>query len=393
MEDRKMRKVAELCLCVLLAAVTVQAADRQWTGGVDGNWGTAGNWSTGVPVAGDRAYFTSATPGTTSVILNTDYTLDRQDLNAANVLYFNTAHNYTINGPGTLTFISTESATTRNVLNIGSGAAGTTQTINSRLIFDMAGAAGHRISTTTNAHWVFNGDILGKQTFNVRLNDLNSSATFNGNIVLTNSAVLQVYGGTINFKSAISGAGGVINLQGQGRDNLTVLGNTSGAVFDSSLRLNLGVAPGNSTTLRLDEDDQIAANIWLRTAVLDMNGRNNTNAGRLSLATDGDTATIDFSNAAAEALWFADSSAQAWAAATVLDLIGFDFELDQLRFGTDANGLTAQQLSQIRFDGQVINGVMLDSSGFLAIPEPATIGMLGLGALIVMISRRKFSGR
>jgi hypothetical protein len=70
-----------------------------------------------------------------------------------------------------------------------------------------------------------------------------------------------------------------------------------------------------------------------------------------------------------------------------LNLVGFDKATDKLRFGTDTNGLTSAQLSQIRINGSAIGGVALDASGYV-IPEPATVGMLGLGALVTMLIRR-----
>jgi len=63
---------------------------------------------------------------------------------------------------------------------------------------------------------------------------------------------------------------------------------------------------------------------------------------------------------------------------------------DTLRFGDDASGLTASQLEQIRFDTGTgyIEGAVIDSSGYVtAIPEPANLGLIGLGGVVMSIRR------
>ena len=65
-------------LCFSLAASNARADTRVWTGASSVDWGTAGNWDTGVPLAGDdviltnagnNALLSSSTPGLNSVII------------------------------------------------------------------------------------------------------------------------------------------------------------------------------------------------------------------------------------------------------------------------------------------------------------------------------------
>jgi hypothetical protein len=386
-----MKKIMALALFVLLAGISAQAVDRVWTGGTDANWSTAANWGGTVPGVGDRAWFSSASPVTTNVTLGTE-TLS-YNAAPATVLYFNSAYNYTLTG-GSLTLATTNTAQ-NNMMDIAAGAAGTTQTINSDLIMDAAG--NQRIAATGGGHYVFNGKVTGKKAFVVRLSNTNSTATFNGGITLTNNASFLIYNGAINLKSKVSAASGSVNsaavMQPQGLNTFVTLNNAGGVVFDSSLSAVyfsvLNATTSTYTTIRMDADDQIATRVSFATALWDLNGHSNTNTGALIMAnTNGLRSTIDFSDAAAESVWFAGSSNQTWTSAAILDLVGFDFDTDELRFGTNANGLTTNQLSKILIDGAVVDTLALDSDGFLVIPEPATIGMLGLGALVTLVLRK-----
>ncbi len=141
-----------------------------------------------------------------------------------------------------------------------------------------------------------------------------------------------------------------------------------------------------ASTLQINYDDQVATDMGLigAGATWDLNGNNNKNTGTLRFNND---ASFDFTDAAGEALWFADSSSKVWGSDDILDLDGFVFDTDELRFGTDANGLTSTQLGLIRVDGESVSGLALDSGGYL-IPEPATLGLFGIAASMLLIARR-----
>ncbi|QHI69786.1 hypothetical protein [Tichowtungia aerotolerans] len=197
----------------------------------------------------------------------------------------------------------------------------------------------------------------------------NGSMQINGGMVADTSRELWIWtsrSAGVSLNSTISssvlsppritlgGGGGTVRFS-----------NPSGVAVDSSMdrvAFNGGVA-------ELGGDNQIATKIGLSNSsgMLDMNGYSNLNTTTLELAsTTGDkTLTIDFSNAFAEALYFDDCRAQTWADGNLLNLVGFEFGVDELRFGPDANGLTADQLSRIRVDGNEIVGLALDSNGFL----------------------------
>ena len=67
--------------------------------------------------------------------------------------------------------------------------------------------------------------------------------------------------------------------------------------------------------------------------------------------------------AAGATLSFADSSAATWADGATLDVTGPDSSLPKaLRFGTDKNGLTADQLRMVRYNGKRVS---LDEEGYL----------------------------
>jgi len=90
-------------------------------------------------------------------------------------------------------------------------------------------------------------------------------------------------------------------------------------------------------------------------------------------------------------LTFANSSAQAWSG--TLTITNYNSALNSLSFGNSGAGLTATQLSQIRFAdyGNVagqINALGLVSPS--AIPEPATwAGIAGAVALGAAVMRRR----
>ena len=92
---------------------------------------------------------------------------------------------------------------------------------------------------------------------------------------------------------------------------------------------------------------------------------------------------LDFSDGDSS-ITFADSSSEAWLNGLVVS--NFEVGVDTLRFGTDASGLTSEQLAMITVDGKT--GASLDPNGFLAIPEPATVGLFIISSITILIGRR-----
>ena len=99
----------------------------------------------------------------------------------------------------------------------------------------------------------------------------------------------------------------------------------------------------------------------------------------LSASTAG--STIDYEAGPAE-IDFANSSGVAWAAGTDLNLANWNPGTTELRFGTDATGLTPSQLAEVEFNGSGLGTAQLDSNGFVvsAVPEPSSLLLVGAGA-------------
>jgi len=226
---------------------------------------------------------------------------------------------------------------------------------------------------------------------NTQLQFLNKSTTGNRRILVKNTVTGSTSGksiwisptsanSVIVFQNAISATTNNVELQIANTPGTVIFDNATVAVADSSLS-NLRFFGGK---LQVNQDDQVASGLIFASnnAKWDLNGHSNQNTRslRLANATTNGTLTIDFSDAAGESLWFEDSSANAWVSNNVLDLTGFVLGTDELRFGTDANGLTATQLGQIRVDGAVVPRLRLDGNGYLS-QTPLSIGAIDIEIL------------
>ncbi|QHI69784.1 hypothetical protein [Tichowtungia aerotolerans] len=244
-----------------------------------------------------------------------------------------------------------------------------------------AGLSVIRIRTGVDAgDTTFNQPITWENT-SLQIDNDSASATMAFNGAMTGSSEnLQVWvyapleGGTISLNNVISATTNHIRISIADGDGTIRLANPSGVVVDSSLAF-LSMLGGR---VELGANDQIAADVVLYNngGTLDLNGYSNSNADTLTLASiSGDaTLVVDFSDAVAESLCFADSSTNEWVSSDLLNLSGFVFDTDSIRFGTDENGLTETQLSQIQVNGETIVGLKLDSDGYLALPTVGTVG-------------------
>jgi hypothetical protein len=118
-------------------------------------------------------------------------------------------------------------------------------------------------------------------------------------------------------------------------------------------------------------------------------------AGTLTLNGD---ATIDLGTGAS-ILRLANSASALWAPAA-LTIAGWSGSVDGLGqdevfFGTNANGLTALQLSQIRFLDPlgfapgIYGAKLLPTGELVVIPEPSSLTLLLAGAAGLMVRRRR----
>ena len=176
-----------------LPLVSVHAASDNWTSTTSGLWGTAGNWSGGVPIATTAARFNLTSPLQTSITLS-----------SASV-----AKNLTFLGNGGANAFTFDTALTQNAntltLSTGiSNADAATQTFYNKFIL-----AGSQSWSSASGTMVFNGDV-----------DLGSGAT---SFTLTVSGAMDTsISGDIADGSTSAGA-----LAKSAAGNLTLTGNNT----------------------------------------------------------------------------------------------------------------------------------------------------------------------
>ena len=169
-------------------------------------------------------------------------------------------------------------------------------------------------------------------------------------IISGESKVASTGGGTVRLEEQIITKGQFSTWGG-----LTQLACASGPVFPGPV----GSVHIISGTLQLDADDQIDQVLVLSNGMFDLNGRSNRSSARLDMLGD---ATIQYDTGTAEELAFAASQDLRWEPGKKIAIAGFQAGEDKLRFGSDANGLSAAQLSQISFDGQP---AQIDADGYV----------------------------
>ena len=81
MNQRRCTLALAMGILLVLVAPLAGAAPITWTGAVDDNWTTPGNWSPGVPVAGDTAVFDGSGVGPVDVA-GANPSVDGVDLSA-----------------------------------------------------------------------------------------------------------------------------------------------------------------------------------------------------------------------------------------------------------------------------------------------------------------------
>ncbi len=144
-----------------------------------------------------------------------------------------------------------------------------------------------------------------------------------------------------------------------------------------------------SGLLRLDASHQIADTvaITLDGGTFSTHLSNAESVGTLLLESN---STLDLGTGAMS-LSFAASQSLDWDGAT-LTISNFTLGIDTLRFGTDASGLSSDQLALLRFSDYGGVGATIDAFGYLApvqVPEPSHLLLGGLAGLAILVSRRR----
>ena len=248
------------CLSLILSlflAGQAAAVDRAWTGTVNSDWGTIGNWAGGVPAANDNAVFNSAFTNQPDIIGN----------KSAGGLWMTgaVAQNVTIGGAGVLTLAG-------NTIN-GIGGLGILVDNNSPFTFTIN--SGLRISAAQS--WRNNsGNVFtvggGVDTNNRALTVDGSGNTLISGIISGGGSLTKAGTGTLTLSGANTFTGavainvGVLNLQ-----NGSGLGTTgSGTTVASGAALQLqGGISVNSEALTLN-----GSGLFLTGAVRNISGNN-----------------------------------------------------------------------------------------------------------------------
>lgn len=193
----------------------------------------------------------------------------------------------------------------------------------------------------------------------------------------TNLGVISSASPSFNFNGSIDGAGNLrfgpntVNTFGSTSSNpnwsgdvvflanaQTIVNTADNNIFYDGFKIQVN---GNGSSIEINGENVYSGNIVIgggNTFTFEAN-KNLNGLGEISFSNNG-TLNLNIDSAVTN-LSFTDNSAAEWNNGT-LNITGYQEGV--IRFGTDVNGLTSQQLSQITADngGQVLE---LDANGFL----------------------------
>ena len=363
-----------------LTASPVLAADSTWISTSSVAYGLPANWNAGVP--------TLTIGGVFQDLATLQHSLDvgAQTLTAVGVGFDNF--------PGGSSF--TFAGAFPQVFNLRAGAAGSYVGVGFGLVnnddnteylnipFKIASVNGGSGVLAAQTWYSVGGLSLGAYSGAFSQLDNNGGAlTIDG----PGNTYIGAKVGSTSARGDIIGAGALIK---NGLGTLT-LGGTIANSYSGGTILNAG-------TILAAKINAVRGNLTLNGGLMQMGGYNQA-LGTLSL---GGSAHLDFDGTGGllpsltNTISFSKTTA-AWAPGATLFLDGWQPGAlgvgTNLRFGTDATGLTAGDLSQIIITGGFEQyQLSLNSSGYLVatVPEPSTISLLGgFGLAIAFIIRRR----
>jgi hypothetical protein len=190
-----------------------------------------------------------------------------------------------------------------------------------------------------------------------------ASSVFNFNGTFAGTEALRLNANTIStFGSTSDNTGFEGDLVWMAQNASVVVNTSENNVFlPTDRKIQINAATGS---IQVNTANVYQGNISIngdRTFTFDVNANQNS-MGTITFAggTANGTLNLDVDSSITELL-FADTSAIEWNSGT-LNITGYKEGV--IRFGTDANGLTAAQLSQITVDGSG-GAVALNNSGYL----------------------------
>ena len=367
---------------ILLGANTYTGATTINAGTLKiGNGGTTGALSTSsaITVNGTLAFNRS-----NNIAQGTDFSTAA--ISGTGSLIQNGTGNLTLNAANTYTGGTTLNSGTlviNNASAIGSG----TFSINGGTLNNTSGST---ITLSTNNAQSWNGDFAFTGT-----NDLNLGT---GAVTLNATRTITVNSGNLTVGGAISGTGFGLTKNGSGTLILSGSNSYSGntTINAGTLQASVTGALANTTIINLNGGSLLVA----ATNAINDSSEIRMGGGKLALSGSGISETIGamtltansvidlYALSGVSTLKFGDSSSKVWTAGATLQIWNWDGTNQygtsygsgtrRIYFGSNGNGLTTSQLSQISFYSD--NGTSFIGSGFIdstsmvgAVPEPETI--------------------
>jgi len=230
-------------------------------------------------------------------------------------------------------------------------------------------------TTMSNAITINNGNATTRE-----IGGLNTSGThtFSGNITnnsTTGGLLLSTInaGGSVTFSGVLSGGGayttqgaGTITFSGAAANTYTGITTVNAGILRLSKSTGVNAIPGNTTisggTLQLG-----AANVIADASNITLNGGTFRTGSAAGFGETVGTLTVSANSTialgtGAHTLTFANSSAVSWNSTAILTITGWTGAYNgtagtagRIFIGASASNLTAQQLSQIRFNNGTLN--------------------------------------